>query len=112
MSRAVRYDEVGGPEVLYIAEVSEPQPRDGQVVVDVEAVGLNFWDAKARSGAVPLKSAFPSGLGGDFAGTVTRDGLGAQYFDGSYVEAGDEVLGWGVSTLRERLAVSAANLAR
>lgn len=112
MSRAVRYDEVGGPEVLYIAEVSEPQPRDGQVVVDVEAVGLNFWDAKARSGAVPLKSAFPRGLGGDFAGTVVRDGLGAQYFDGTYVQSGDEVLGWGVSTLRERLAVSAANLAR
>lgn len=110
--RAVRYDEVGGPEVLYIADVTEPTPKDGQVVVAVEAVGLNFWDAKARSGIAPLKSAFPRGLGGDFAGTVTRDGLGAQYFDGSYVEADDEVLGWGASTLRERLAVASANLAR
>jgi NADPH:quinone reductase-like Zn-dependent oxidoreductase len=112
MSRAVRYDEVGGPEVLYVTEVTDPEPRDGQVVVDVEAVGLNFWDAKARSGIVPLKSAFPRGLGGDFAGVVSRDGLGAQYFDGSYVQAGDEVLGWGVSTLRDRLAVSSTNLAR
>lgn len=114
MTRAVLYDQTGGPEVLRVADVPDPSPGDGQVVVTVRAVGLNPYDAKARSGIAPIPGdpPFPRGLGGDFAGVVSAVGADAAYADGAPVAVGDEVLGWAGGTLRETLAAPAAQLAR
>ena len=110
--RAVRYDRVGGPEVLHVAQVPAPSADRGEAVVAVRAVGLNPFDAKVRAGMVPSAAPFPRGLGGDLAGSVTEVGVGATYGDGAPIAVGDEVLGWGASTLQERVAVTASQLVR
>ncbi|MFI2364437.1 NADP-dependent oxidoreductase [Promicromonospora sp. NPDC019610] len=89
--RAVVYDEFGGPEVLHLGEVPEPEAGPGQVRVRVEAVGLNAFDGKVRSGA--MESAFrtrlPAVPGLEVAGVV--DQVGA---DVAGVAPGDRVTGW------------------
>lgn len=110
--RAVRYAEVGGPEVLFVAEVPMPSAGEAEAVVAVRAVGLNPFDAKVRAGVIPLPSAFPRGLGGDLAGVVTDVGVGAAYDDGQPIAIGDDVLGWGSTTLQQRVAVPAVQLVR
>ncbi|WP_228373022.1 NADP-dependent oxidoreductase [Demequina maris] len=112
MQRAVLFDETGGPDVLCVAEVPVPKPGPDGVVVEVRAVGINPYDAKARSGLIPLDTPFPRSLGGDFAGVVSAAGADARYWDGTPVVPGDEVLGWGAGTLREHLAVPSSHLAR
>ena len=46
---AVVYERHGGPEVLEYKEVPDPSPRKGQVLVRVEAVGVNFRDVYERA---------------------------------------------------------------
>lgn len=88
MSRAVRYSEHGGVEVLQVFEVEEPQASAGQVRIAVKAAGLNPYDAKARR-AVYGERKLPSGQGAEFAGII--DQVGA---DVTSAAVGDEVLGW------------------
>jgi NADPH:quinone reductase-like Zn-dependent oxidoreductase len=91
MPTAVRYDNYGGIEVLYLAEVSRPTPGAGQVLVEVKAAGINPGEAKIREGALHDRwpSTFPSGQGSDLAGVVAEVGAGVSTF-----APGDEVLGW------------------
>ncbi|MGO2111170.1 MAG: NADP-dependent oxidoreductase [Pseudoclavibacter sp.] len=112
MHRAVRYDEVGGPEVLALAHIDDAEPADERVVVRVRAAGLNPYDAKVRGGVVPSKAAFPRKLGSDLAGTVEAVGAGAVYWDGTPVRVGDEVFGSGLGALAERVVARASSLAR
>src|SRR5215213_6698754 len=46
--RACQIDEFGGPEVLQVTEVPEPEPGDGQVLIDVSLAGMNFADTHTR----------------------------------------------------------------
>lgn len=110
--RAVRYDHFGGPEVLHVAEVAAPAAGVSEVVVAVRAVGLNLFDSKVRAGLIPWPAPFPRGLGGNLAGVVTEVGSDAAYADGAPIAVGDDVLGWGSSTLQERVAVPAEQLVR
>lgn len=112
MTRAALYDVTGGPDVLYIGEVSDPAPGPGEVVVRVRAAGLNPFDSKQRSGFVPSQAPFPRRIGVDLAGTVEAVGDGAAYWDGSPVAVGDEVLGRGSGTVAERVLASASDLTR
>ena len=70
--RAVQVREVGGPEVLRLRELPDPEPGTGQVAVDVEAAGVNFIDVYHRTGAYPLPLPFVAGSEG--AGTVSAVG--------------------------------------
>ncbi len=89
--RAVRFDHYGDRDVLYIAEVDNPEPSGGEVVVEVRAAGINPGEASIRSGALAavFPSTFPSGEGSDLAGVVSSVGDGVGEF-----AVGDEVLGW------------------
>ncbi len=42
--KAIRVHQTGGPEVLRLDEVEVPSPREGEVLVRVEAAGVNFID--------------------------------------------------------------------
>src|SRR5207249_11734574 len=42
--KAIVFDRLGGPEVMELREVPDPVPGDGEVLVDVEAAGINFRD--------------------------------------------------------------------
>jgi NADPH:quinone reductase-like Zn-dependent oxidoreductase len=110
MSRAALYDTTGGPEVLYIGDAADPEPGTGQVVVRVQAAGLNPVDAKLRGGFIPSDAPFPRRVGSDLAGTVVAVGDGTVYWDGTPVSVGDEVLGRAPGAVAERALAEAAEL--
>lgn len=110
MSKAVLYDELGGPEVLYVAEVETPELKAHQVLVRVEVAGLNPYDAKVRSGDIPTKATFPRRIGSDFAGVVEEVGEDATYWDGTTVAVGDRVMGRAAGSVAERAVASAKSI--
>ncbi len=72
--KAIRVHVPGGPEVLRYEDVPTPTPQAGQVLVRVEAAGVNFIDTYQRSGF--YKVALPFTLGQEAAGVVTALGPG------------------------------------
>ncbi len=74
--RSVVVTKAGGPEVLELQEHPDPQPGAGQVVVDVEAAGVNFIDVYQREGRYALDLPFTAGSEG--AGVVLAVGDGVQ----------------------------------
>jgi NADPH:quinone reductase-like Zn-dependent oxidoreductase len=91
MPKAVRFDQYGGIDVLYVADVGRPVPARGQVLVEVRAAGINPGEASIRSGALHDRwpATFPSGQGSDLAGVVAELGDGVAGFS-----PGDEVIGF------------------
>ncbi len=67
--KAIRVEAFGGPEVLRPAEVAEPSPQPGEIVVRVEAAGVNYIDTSPRTGLYPNPLPLVPGLEG--AGVVT-----------------------------------------
>ncbi|HTU03861.1 MAG TPA: quinone oxidoreductase [Candidatus Sulfotelmatobacter sp.] len=74
--KAIRVHKVGGPEVLTVEEVSAPTPGPGQVLVKLEAIGVNFIDCYFRAGL--YKAPLPFIPGSEGAGTVSALGPGVQ----------------------------------
>src|SRR5215208_8094024 len=71
--RACQIEEFGGPEVLQVTEVPEPEPGDGQVLIDVSLAGMNFADTHTRENTYLARYETPLILGGEVVGT-TPDG--------------------------------------
>jgi NADPH2:quinone reductase len=71
--KAIQIEEFGGPEVLKVAEVPDPQPDDGQVVVNVARAGMNFADTHAIRDEYLAKQTLPLIPGAEISGT-TPDG--------------------------------------
>ncbi|MBO4252314.1 quinone oxidoreductase family protein [Streptomyces griseorubiginosus] len=95
--RVVMVNEFGGPETLTVVERPEPRPGPADLVVRVEAVGVNFRDVMVRRGAYPGMPAPPLPVGVEGAGLVTEVGSDVTEFavgdrvawadvDGSYAE--------------------------
>ncbi|MCK6592974.1 MAG: quinone oxidoreductase [Polyangiaceae bacterium] len=72
--KAIRVFETGGPEVMKLVEIDTPSPGPGEVLVRVEAAGVNFIDIYQRSGQYKLPLPIPLGLEG--AGVVEAAGQG------------------------------------
>lgn len=70
--RAIQVTQTGGPEVLRSAELADPEPGPGQLLVELAAAGVNYIDTYHRSGAYPMPLPFIPGSEG--AGTVTAVG--------------------------------------
>ncbi|MFI9100888.1 zinc-binding alcohol dehydrogenase family protein [Streptomyces fildesensis] len=85
--RAVLMRRFGGPEVLEIAEVPEPQPRRGHLLVDVTRAGVNYADLHARGDTYLAPVALPYIPGNEIVGT-TEDGrrVAALTQGGGYAE--------------------------
>ena len=66
----------GGVEVLQIQDAPDPTPAKGEVVVQVEAAGLNFADILARQGLYPDGPKKPCVMGYEVAGTIAAAGEG------------------------------------
>ena len=94
-SRAVRLESFGGPEVLAVQDVPEPQVGDGQIRVRVTAAGLNpmdwFMTADDET-AARFGLSLPAGFGTDYAGVVDQVGAGASGY-----AVGDRVFGAALS---------------
>ena len=93
--KAIRVHEKGGPEVLELEDLPEPTPGRGEVLIDIEAVGINFTDIYHRVGLYEVPRPFT--LGGEAAGRVRAVGDGvtdlavgdrvvSQNVKGSYAE--------------------------
>jgi NADPH:quinone reductase-like Zn-dependent oxidoreductase len=110
MPKAVRFENYGGIDVLRVEDVARPVPAEGQVLVQVKAVGINPGEAKIREGLLHARwpATFPSGQGSDLAGVVAETGPGVTGFS-----AGDEVIGWtdNRASQAEYVVVEAENLA-
>src|SRR5437764_10691037 len=78
MSKAVRFDDYGGPEMLEVHDVPRPEPGPDEVLVAVRAAGINPSEAAIPAGRVReiFPATFPSGEGSDLAGVVEEVGAG------------------------------------
>ena len=101
--RAIVVRRTGGPEVLEAADVPDPQPGPGQLLVDVAAAGVNFMDIYQCEGRPPYSPELPFVPGAEGAGTVAAAGPGVTGF-----AAGDRVA-WtvGPASYAERALVPA-----
>lgn len=70
--RAVVATAPGGPEVLHVVELPDPEPRPDEAVVAVAAAGVNFIDTYRRSGLYPMR--YPHVVGSEGAGRVVAIG--------------------------------------
>jgi NADPH:quinone reductase len=101
--KAVLVTRPGGPEVLDVADVPEPEPGPGEVVVDVVAAGVNFMDIYAREGRPPYDQETPFVPGAEGAGIVSAVGPAV-----TGVTVGDRVAWTGVpQSYAERVVVPA-----
>ncbi|TDW91195.1 NADP-dependent oxidoreductase [Kribbella sp. VKM Ac-2566] len=96
--RAVVFEEFGGPEVLEVRDVPEPQAGPGQVRIQVRAAGVNPFDYKVRRGLT--NAALPLIPGFEVAGVVDEAGDGAEF------AVGDEVVGWAVGGAYAEYAIA------
>ena len=88
---AIQISETGGPEVLELADLPIPQPGPGQVLIRVEATGVNFIEIYFRKGV--YKTSLPFTPGSEAAGTVEELGPGVTGFDAGDAVASASVLG-------------------
>ncbi len=84
----VEVQHFGGPEVLRFVEEADPEPKAGQVAIEVKAIGINFADIMAREGTYPGVPSAPFRPGYEVAGVVTAWGEGVTGFRG-----GERVMG-------------------
>jgi len=89
--KAIVATKLGGPGVLELREVPEPKCGPGEVLIDVEAAGVNFADTMITAGLYPGGPKPPFILGLEFAGRA--------------VGTGERVMGFAANAFAERVAV-------
>ena len=89
--KAIQIQATGGPEVLQLVELEIPEPGPGQVLIRVEAVGVNFIEIYFRKGV--YKATLPLTPGSEAAGTVEKLGPGVSGFEEGDLVASVSVMG-------------------
>ena len=74
--RAMLVEHLGEPRDMVLRELPDPQPGAGQVAIDVEAIGCNFFDILIAQGSYQTKPALPFSPGAEVAGVVRAVGPG------------------------------------
>ncbi|GGR92642.1 MULTISPECIES: quinone oxidoreductase family protein [Streptomyces] len=79
--RSVRFHDYGPPEVLKVDDVPDPEPGEGQLLVQVSAAGISYAEIQIRGGVMEQFAWFPDpplphALGFEVAGTVVKVGEG------------------------------------
>ena len=104
--KAVRCNQYGGPETLFVEDVTLPAPKAGEVLVAVKAAGVNFPDALIIQNKYQFKPALPFTPGGELAGVVAALGDGV-----ANVRVGQAVIGFtGWGAFAEQALLPAAGL--
>jgi NADPH:quinone reductase-like Zn-dependent oxidoreductase len=88
MSTALVFTDYGGPEHQELTDRPAPEPRSGEIAIEVRAAGVNPADWKRREGAFGTRGRLPAAMGLEASGVVTAVGEGVEGF-----AVGDEVLG-------------------
>jgi len=76
MTRVVKIEKTGGPEVLKIENIKIGDPGPNDALIETKAMGLNYIDAYHRSGSYPLP--LPSGIGVEASGIIKKIGSKVQ----------------------------------
>lgn len=103
--RAALCKSLDGPEGIVIAELPDPKPSAGEVVVRVRAAALNFLDTLITRGRYQVKPELPFSPAGEYAGVVHDVGPGV-----IGLAVGDRVCGWGGYGGARELVVSRADM--
>jgi NADPH2:quinone reductase len=82
--KALVADPVGGPENLKYIDLPVPEPGEGEVLVKIEAIGVNYIDTYFRAGFYKAPES-PVRLGNEAAGTVVKAGKGTNWQVGQRV---------------------------
>ena len=82
--KAIVADPIGGPENLKYVDVPVPEPGEGEVLVKIEAIGVNYIDTYFRAGFYKAPES-PVKLGSEAAGKVVKAGRGANWQVGQRV---------------------------
>jgi NADPH2:quinone reductase len=92
MTRIVKIEKTGGPEVLKLETINLEKPAPEEVTIEHKAIGLNFIDIYHRSGLYPVE--LPSGIGVEAAGILKEVGSKVEGFSiGDKVAYAGGVLG-------------------
>lgn len=100
--KALLSKAVGGPSTLVLEDLPDPTPGEGEVVLDVKAVGVNYPDVLIIEDKYQFKPARPFAPGGELAGVVSAVGPGVKG-----LKVGDRVIGscgWGGMAQKVALA--------
>jgi NADPH2:quinone reductase len=89
--KAIQFHSTGGPEVLQVADLPIPEPGPGQILIRIEAIGVNFIEIYFRKGV--YKAALPLIPGSEAAGTVEELGPGVTGFVAGDAVASTSVIG-------------------
>src|SRR3954451_13957604 len=76
--RAIRIDEWGGPEVMRLVDMPQPEPGEGEVLIEVSHAGVNFADTHQRENNYIARYELPLVPGGEVVGTVRGGELDGQ----------------------------------
>jgi NADPH:quinone reductase-like Zn-dependent oxidoreductase len=100
--RAVVFDRYGPPDVLRIADLPDPEPQPGEVLIEVYAAGVQPFDVAVRTGHMPwVQAVFPQQIGQEYSGVVIKGDL----------PAGTPVLGSTMlNAVAEKLTVKSENV--
>src|SRR5450432_736106 len=74
MMNAIVATHAGGPEVLHVELSPRPSPREGEILIAVEAAGVNRPDTLQRQGLYPPPPGAPDILGLEVAGKIAALG--------------------------------------
>ena len=94
--------EFGPPESLSFEHSEIPSPGEGEVVVQVAAAGVGFFDALMVQGLYQIKPPLPYYPGSEFAGEITAVGAGV-----SHLQIGQRVMGLTSGTFADFISVPA-----
>lgn len=78
--RAITIPRFGGAEVLTLAELPDPVPGAGEVLIEVAAAGVNRSDIGQRQGGYPPPAGAPDWPGLEVSGTIAALGAGVRGF--------------------------------
>jgi len=81
MTRVVKIEKTGDPEVLKIENIEIEQPGPDEALIETKAIALNFIDCYHRSGLYPVK--LPSGIGLEASGIIKK--VGAKVKDLTFI---------------------------
>jgi len=102
--KAIRVLELGGADKLTLEEIEKPTPKSDEVLIKVEAAGINYADTMMRSGNYLTKPELPFTLGYESAGTIAELGENVKH-----LQLGQRVLATTISGGYAEFATAKAN---
>ncbi|KAL1413593.1 hypothetical protein Q8F55_001368 [Vanrija albida] len=105
--KAIQITKYQHPSQLEISNIPAPEPKKGQVLVDIYAAGLNFFDILQAQGKYQSQPPFPFVLGAEIAGRISAN---SPIPETSPFKPGDRVLGYTQGAYAEQVAVDPIQL--